>query len=120
MGTTLPVPPAAASVSPTREVWIVGHALVLGDFFDQGFFRSLILLALAFCWGFALFDLVQHPMPGPKKAAWLMLIVLLPFVGAIVYFVVRQAPEYTPGESAGLTQQGDADLRLTTYQHPGM
>jgi hypothetical protein len=101
-------------------VWIVGHALVLGDFFDQGFFRSLILLALAFCWGFALFDLVRHPMPGPKKAAWLMLIVLLPFVGAIVYFVVRQAPEYTPGESAGLTQQGDADLRLTTYQHPGM
>ncbi|HEY1366474.1 MAG TPA: PLD nuclease N-terminal domain-containing protein [Gaiellaceae bacterium] len=98
----------------------MGHALVLGDFFDQGFFRSLILLALAFCWGFALFDLVRHPMPGPKKAAWLMLIVLIPFVGAIVYFVVRKTPEYTPGENAGLTQHGDADLRLTTYQHPGV
>jgi hypothetical protein len=45
---------------------------------------------------------------------------VLPFVGTIVYFVVRQAPEYTPGETAGLTAQGDADMRLTTYQHPGM
>jgi hypothetical protein len=98
----------------------VSHALVLGGFFDQGFFRGLILLALAFCWGFALFDLLRHSMPRSKKAAWLILILVLPFVGTIIYFVVAQAPEYTAGETAGLTQQGDADLRLTTYQHPGV
>jgi Phospholipase_D-nuclease N-terminal len=99
----------------------MSHGLVLGGFFNQGFLHALIMLALAFLIGFALVDLVRRPMSGVKKCAWVLIIVLIPVIGAIIYLVVNGDAAY-PGsdDRAGMTQQGRQDERITEIQHPGI
>ena len=63
--------------------------LVVGAVFNQSFFRTLILLAVAFLWAFALFDLVRRPMSGVGKAVWIVVILVLPIIGALVYILTR-------------------------------
>jgi len=61
--------------------------MLVAGFFDQGFLHSLIVVAVAFCWGFALWDLVRRPMHGWQKAIWLIVILALPVVGSAIYLV---------------------------------
>jgi hypothetical protein len=63
--------------------------LVLAAIFDQGFLRGLLKIAVAFCWGFALFDLVRRPLSGWKKAVWLVVILVVPILGAVVYLLAQ-------------------------------
>jgi len=99
----------------------MAHGLVVGGFFDQGFLHALIMLAIAFIIGFALVDLVRRPMSGAKKSAWVLIIVLLPVIGAIIYLVVNGDAEFSQGDDrAGMTQQGQQDTRITEIQHPGI
>ena len=51
--------------------------MLVAGFFDQGFFRGLLMLGIAFCWGFALYDLVRRPMKGWHKAIWFVVIALV-------------------------------------------
>jgi len=97
------------------------HGLVVGGFFDQGFLHSLIVLALVFIIGFALVDLIRRPMSGKKKCAWVLIIVLIPVIGAIIYLIVNGDAEFSQGDDrAGMTQQGQQDTRITEIQHPGI
>lgn len=64
-------------------------ALVAEAFFGQGFFRTLFFLALAFLWGFALFDLAKSHINGWHKALWLLLIIFIPVIGSFAYLVTR-------------------------------
>jgi hypothetical protein len=64
-------------------------ALLAEAFFGQGFFRTLIFLALSFLWGFALFDLAKNQLSGVAKVIWLLVIIFIPFAGAIVYLMTR-------------------------------
>jgi hypothetical protein len=64
-------------------------ALVAGNFFGQGFFRTLIFLMLAFLWGFALYDLAKSDSAGWSKAIWVVVIIVIPVVGALVYLSTR-------------------------------
>ena len=99
----------------------MAHSLVVGGFFDQGFLHALIMLALAFLWGFALYDLATRKLSGTKKVAWLLIIILIPFIGVIVYLVTRPEPAYSGSdERAGMTQQGEQDRRITEIQHTGI
>ena len=61
--------------------------MLVAGFFDQGFLHSLIVVAVAFCWGFALYDLVRRPMKGWQKAIWLIVILALPILGAAIYIL---------------------------------
>ena len=97
------------------------HGLVVGGFFDQGFLHSLIVLALVFIIGFALVDLIRRPMSGAKKCAWVLIIVLIPVIGAIIYLIVNGDAEFSQGDDrSGMTQQGQQDTRITEIQHPGI
>jgi heme A synthase len=99
----------------------MAHALVLGSFFDKGFLHALIMLALAFLWGFALYDLATRKLSGRKKVAWLLIIILIPIVGAIVYLVVHGDAEFSQeDERVGMTQQGQQDRQISEIQHPGI
>jgi hypothetical protein len=99
----------------------MSHGLVLGGFFNQGFLHALIMLALAFLIGFALVDLVRRPMSGTKKCAWVLIIVLVPVVGAIIYLIVNGDAAFPQDDDrAGMTQQGQQDRRITEIQHPGI
>ena len=99
----------------------MAHSLVVGGFFDQGFLHSLIILAMAFLWAFALWDLATRKLSGVKKVAWLLIIILIPFLGVIIYLVVRPEPAYSGSDDrAGMTQQGEQDTRITEIQHTGI
>lgn len=56
-----------------------------------------------------LVDLLRGPLPGPTKALWVLLIVLLPVVGTLLYFTFRKpsAEEVRRGQAAA------AELRHT-------
>jgi hypothetical protein len=64
-------------------------ALVAEAFFGQGFFRTLFFLALAFVWGFALFDLAKSHISGWHKAIWLLAIIFIPVIGSFAYLITR-------------------------------
>ncbi len=36
----------------------------------------------------AIVDLVKRSMPGAKKALWIVLILILPVIGMVLYFVI--------------------------------
>jgi len=99
----------------------MAHSLVVGGFFDKGFLHSLIVLALAFLWGFALYDLATRDLSGKKKVAWLLIIIFIPVIGVIIYLVARPEPAYSGSDDrAGMTQQGEQDRRITEIQHTGI
>jgi hypothetical protein len=67
--------------------------LVVAGFFDQGFFRGLLMLGIAFCWGYALFDLVRRPMKGWQKLIWFVVIIALPVLGTAIYILASPTAE---------------------------
>ena len=69
--------------------------------FWDAFFLFLIYVPLIMVWGFAVFDIFQRDdLGGGAKAVWLVCVVLLPFVGTLIYLLFRR-PGGTPEERAG-------------------
>lgn len=59
------------------------------DFWD-GFFLLLIFLPIAMCWIFAFVDIFRrNDLKGWEMALWIILILLLPILGMLIYFLVR-------------------------------
>jgi hypothetical protein len=52
-----------------------------------------ILIPLLVIWAIAIVDIVRRDMPGGTKAAWILLVLILPVVGTITYFVLRKPTE---------------------------
>lgn len=60
--------------------------------FWESFFLFLIFLPLAMVWGFALVDIFRRDdINGFSKALWVACVILVPFVGTLVYLVIRPA-----------------------------
>ena len=78
--------------------------------FDQGFLRTMMFLMLAFLWGFALFDLAKSGSSGASKAIWVLVIVLLPVVGALAYLLSH---DYTPAERPGVDPREQVGTNVT-------
>jgi hypothetical protein len=64
-----------------------------------------IILPLLIIWGIAIYDILRRPLPRQTKAAWVLIVVLLPVIGTIAYFVLRKPSE----EEIRLKMQADAD-----------
>src|SRR4051812_22874507 len=70
--------------------------------FWDAFFLLLIYVPLILIWGFAVFDIFRRDdLGGGSKALWLVAVVLLPFVGTLLYLLFRR-PGGTPEERAAL------------------
>jgi hypothetical protein len=57
---------------------------------DQGvsFAQLLILLPIIFMWFAVLLHILRrHDLTGGKIAMWLILIIILPIVGSLIYFI---------------------------------
>jgi len=68
--------------------------------FWQAFFLLLIWIPLAMLWVGALFDIFRRDdLSGFSKALWVVCVILVPWLGALVYLVTRpsRAVEYTTG-----------------------
>jgi hypothetical protein len=59
--------------------------------FWETFFLILLFLPLAMVWAFALIDIFRRDdIGGGSKAVWVACVILLPFLGTLVYLVVRK------------------------------
>jgi hypothetical protein len=73
-----------------------------------------IAVALLIVWVITIVDIVRHHLGAKQTAGWLLLIVILPFIGAIVYWATRK-PEAGEAEYfAG----ADAQRRYEAQQRP--
>jgi type VI protein secretion system component VasK len=58
--------------------------------FWEGFFLLIIFIPLVMVWVFALMDLFRRDdLKGWVIALWIAALILLPFLGALIYFLVR-------------------------------
>jgi hypothetical protein len=65
---------------------------MLATTFWETFFLILIFLPLALVWGFTVFDIFRRDdIGGLTKALWLAGVIIFPFIGTLVYLVVRPA-----------------------------
>jgi hypothetical protein len=71
------------------------HAVVAGALFDRSFFKILILLGIAFMYGFALLELMRSGSRGWVKAVWVVVIIGIPIVGALVYLMASPSGAFT-------------------------
>jgi hypothetical protein len=54
------------------------------------FFLFLIFIPAVFVWAFALIDIFRRDdLSGGMKAVWVAVVIFLPFVGTLVYLLVR-------------------------------
>jgi hypothetical protein len=96
-------------------------ATLVAGFFDQGFFKGLLMIAVAVCWGFALYDLATRHLSGRKKAVWLVLILIFPIVGTVVYLLARPSTMVDAGAFHDVTQpQGHIGDPRSQIQHTGI
>jgi hypothetical protein len=54
-------------------------------------------VALVIIWVITVVDIIRRHLGAKRTSAWLLIVVLLPFVGALAYWVLRK-PE--PGDAA--------------------
>ncbi len=52
-----------------------------------------ILLPVLVIWAVGLVDIFRRDLPRGTKAAWVLIVVLLPIVGTIAYFLLRKPTE---------------------------
>ena len=86
------------------------HAVVVGALFDRGFFKTLILLGVAFMYAFALLELFRSGSRGWVKAVWVIVIVGIPILGALVYLMASP--------SGGVMTDPTHDRYVMDPEHP--
>ena len=52
-----------------------------------------ILIPLLIVWALGIVDIVRRDMPGSHKAGWILIVLILPLVGTITYFLLRKPSE---------------------------
>ena len=63
--------------------------MLAADFLTY-FFAALLLLPLLFLWVYALIDIVRRAdIGGGAKSGWILLILVLPYIGSLIYLALR-------------------------------
>lgn len=77
--------------------------MVLADIsFWQAFFLLLIFVPLVLIWGFAVLDIFRRDdISGVWKAVWLVVVIVIPFLGTLLYLILRR-PGATKQERAAM------------------
>lgn len=58
-----------------------------------GFIGAAIAVLAVLLWIVTIYDLIRRHLGAGPTAGWLVVIILLPFVGAIAYWALRKAPD---------------------------
>jgi hypothetical protein len=75
------------------------HAFLAAALFDRSFFKWLILLGVAFMYGFALLELARSGSRGWVKAVWVVVIIGIPILGALVYLMASPSGAFATDPS---------------------
>ncbi|HET8651880.1 MAG TPA: PLD nuclease N-terminal domain-containing protein [Gaiellaceae bacterium] len=64
----------------------------------MAWFWWLLVILVAVIWVFTVVDIVRrrHERSGGKTAAWILIVLIFPILGSIVYFLVNGAAEPGP------------------------
>jgi hypothetical protein len=84
--------------------------------FLQVMFALLIVVPICFLWAAAVVDLIRRGGSGVRIAAYLILILVLPILGPILYFVLRK--ETATPEELDAQVMAQADLRREAGRRP--
>src|SRR3954447_11418133 len=84
------------------------------DTFFQTLFGALIAIPVIILWVVAVVDVFRHGFSGLKVAAVLVLILIVPILGPILYFVFVSPPRATADEA----YMAEADLRREAARRP--
>jgi uncharacterized membrane protein YhaH (DUF805 family) len=57
------------------------------------FMGGVLALVLLAVWVITISDVFHRRLGAAKTSAWVLLIILLPFVGSIAYWIMRKPPE---------------------------
>jgi hypothetical protein len=83
--------------------------------FGEAFLLFLIWIPMIMIWAFALFDIFRRDdLSGGVRALWVVIVILVPFFGTLVYLLFRQ-PGGTPEERAEI----DAASRQFVAKYEG-
>jgi len=64
--------------------------MIVASTFLENFFLLLIFLPLVMVWAFALVDIFRREdMGGGSKALWVFCVIVLPFLGTMLYLILR-------------------------------
>ena len=85
------------------------------DTFFQGLFGALIAIPVIILWVVAVVDVLRHGFSGLKIAAVLVLILIVPVLGPILYFVFVSRPAQPSAEDAYLAE---AERRREAARRP--
>jgi len=89
--------------------------VLLATSFWETFFLILIFLPLALIWAGALLDIFRRDdMGGVSKAIWVAAVIVLPFLGTLIYLILRPAGA-TPAEREMIE---DASRRVASRSAP--
>jgi hypothetical protein len=62
----------------------------------MSFLWGVVALLLLIVWALSIYDIVRRRLGGKRTAAWILIVVILPVVGSILYWAMR-GPE--PGDA---------------------
>jgi hypothetical protein len=51
---------------------------------------GVVGIALLVVWALTIWDMLRQRLGGGKTAAWLLIVILLPFIGSVLYWVLRK------------------------------
>ena len=52
-----------------------------------------ILIPFAVVWALGIVDIVRRPLSPVQTAGWILVVVLLPLIGTLIYFLLRKPTE---------------------------
>jgi hypothetical protein len=89
-------------------------AVYAASSFVEALLVCLIVLPVAFLWGAAVFEIIRRHESGWSVAGWLLLVFILPVIGALLYFAIRP----TPAVNAQAAYMAQADLQREAAAQP--
>ena len=58
-----------------------------------------LIFAIAFvCWLWALVDILKHEFTGNNKLIWLVLVIAIPLLGVVLYYLIGREQKIRPRE----------------------
>jgi hypothetical protein len=71
-------------------------------------------IALLIIWGITVADIIKRPLSTGQTVAWLLIVIIVPFLGAILYWALRK-PD---ADDARLTEAAQRSRREQAEHQP--
>jgi amino acid transporter len=90
------------------------RAAAIEDDGAMGLLWTLIAFVVAIIWILTIVDIVRRHLGAKLTAAWILIVVILPVIGAIVYWAMRKPT----AEEIDQAVAADAELRAQAHRRP--